>query len=127
MSFTGPDMEAIHRTPSLPLRAKVHAQPILRIWGMTLLAVSLSTFGTKRVLRETMWYGVLAAAGTPQPLVMKLHGAVNRALRTPDLNERLLAEGSEPSGILPDEFSAFIKSELTRWAPVIRASGARPD
>ena len=75
----------------------------------------------------TMWYGVLAAAGTPQPLVMKLHGAVNRALRTPDLNERLLAEGSEPSGILPDEFSSFIKSELTRWAPVIRASGARPD
>jgi tripartite-type tricarboxylate transporter receptor subunit TctC len=75
----------------------------------------------------TMWYGVLAAAGTPQPLVMKLHGAVNRALRAPELNERLLAEGSEPSGILPDEFSAFIKSELTRWAPVIRASGARPD
>ena len=75
----------------------------------------------------TMWYGVLAAAGTPQAVVMKLHGAVNRALRTPDLNERLLAEGSEPSGILPEEFTAFIKSELTRWAPVIRASGARPD
>ena len=75
----------------------------------------------------TMWYGVLAAAGTPQALVMKLHSAVNRALRSPDLNERLLAEGSEPSGILPDEFSAFIKSELARWAPVIRASGAKPD
>jgi tripartite-type tricarboxylate transporter receptor subunit TctC len=56
-----------------------------------------------------------------------LHDAVNRALRTPDLNERLVAEGSEPSGILPDEFSAFIKSELTRWAPVIKASGAKPD
>ena len=75
----------------------------------------------------TMWYGVLAAAGTPQPLVMKLHGAVNRALRAPEINERLLAEGSEPSGILPDEFSAFIKNELTRWAPVIRASGAKAD
>jgi tripartite-type tricarboxylate transporter receptor subunit TctC len=75
----------------------------------------------------TMWYGVLAAAGTPQPLVMKLHGAVNRALRAPEINERLLAEGSEPSGILPDEFSAFIKNELTRWAPVIKASGAKPD
>ena len=56
-----------------------------------------------------------------------LFRSVNRALRAPELNERLLAEGSEPSGILPDEFSAFIKSELTRWAPVIRASGARPD
>jgi hypothetical protein len=76
---------------------------------------------------STMWYGVLAASGTPQPLVMKLHGAVNRALRTPDLNERLLADGSEPSGMLPEEFTAFIKSELTRWAPVIRASGAKPD
>ena len=75
----------------------------------------------------TMWYGVLAAAGTPQPLVMKLHGAVNRALRATEINERLLAEGSEPSGILPDEFSAFIKNELTRWAPVIKASGAKPD
>jgi tripartite-type tricarboxylate transporter receptor subunit TctC len=76
---------------------------------------------------STMWYGVLAAAGTPQAVVMKLHGAVNRALRTPDLNERLLADGSEPSGILPDEFTAFIKSEIARWAPVIRASGAKPD
>jgi tripartite-type tricarboxylate transporter receptor subunit TctC len=76
---------------------------------------------------STMWYGVLAAAATPQAVVMKLHGAVNRALRTPDLNERLLADGSEPSGILPDEFTAFIKSEIARWAPVIRASGAKPD
>ena len=75
----------------------------------------------------TMWYGVLAPAGTPQAVVMKLHGAVNRALHTPDLNERLLADGSEPSGIMPDEFSAFIKSELAKWAPVIKASGAKPD
>ena len=75
----------------------------------------------------TMWYGVLAPAGTPQAVVMKLHAAVNRALRTPDLNERLLADGSEPSGILPDEFTAFIKSEIARWAPVIKASGAKPD
>ena len=75
----------------------------------------------------TMWYGVLAPAGTPQTVVMKLHGAVNRALHTPDLNERLLADGSEPSGMLPDEFSAFIKSELMKWAPVIKASGAKPD
>jgi len=75
----------------------------------------------------TMWYGVLAPAGTPQTVVMKLHGAVNRALHTPDLNERLLADGSEPSGMLPDEFSTFIKSELVRWAPVIKASGAKPD
>ena len=72
-------------------------------------------------------YVMLVKAGTPQPLVMKLHGAVNRALRAPEINERLLAEGSEPSGILPDEFSAFIKNELTRWAPVIRASGAKAD
>ncbi len=75
----------------------------------------------------TMWYGVLAAAGTPQSVVMKLHAAVNRALRTPDLNERLVADGSAPSGMLPEEFTAFIKSELARWAPVIRASGAKPD
>ena len=76
---------------------------------------------------STMWYGVLAPAGTPQAIVMKLHAAVNRALRAPDLNERLLADGSEPSGMLPDEFSSFIKSELVRWAPVIKASGAKPD
>ena len=76
---------------------------------------------------STMWYGVLAPAGTSQAVVMKLHAAVNRALRMPDLGERLRADGSEPSGMLPDEFSAFIKSELARWAPVIRASGAKPD
>jgi tripartite-type tricarboxylate transporter receptor subunit TctC len=75
----------------------------------------------------TLWYGVLAPAGPPAPIVTKLHATLVRALQTSDMRERLAADGSEPVGNTPEEFLAFIKSEIGRWAPVIKASGARVD
>lgn len=75
----------------------------------------------------TLWYGVLAPAGTPVPIVTKLHGTLVRILQTPDMRERLAALGAEPVWTAPEEFGAFIKSEINRWAPVIKASGARAD
>lgn len=75
----------------------------------------------------TQWYGVLAPAGTPRAVVNRLRGAIVDALRSPDGQERLAADASEPVGNSPEEFSAFIKSEIARWAPVVKASGARPE
>lgn len=75
----------------------------------------------------TLWYGVLAPPGTPAPIIAKLHATLVRALQTPELKERLAADGSDPVGNTPEEFTAFIKSEIARWAPVIKASGARAD
>ena len=50
-----------------------------------------------------------------------------KILRRPDVKERLAADGAEPIGNTPEEFGAFIKTEIARWAPVVKASGARPD
>lgn len=75
----------------------------------------------------TQWYGVLAPAGTPQPIVAKLNGAIVSALETAQMRERLAADGSEPFGSTPAEFLDFIKKEIVRWAPVIKAAGMRAE
>jgi tripartite-type tricarboxylate transporter receptor subunit TctC len=70
----------------------------------------------------TQWYGVLAPAGTPAPIVDKLNREIANWVQTKQLQERLVADGSEPFTTRPDEFMAFIKSEIARWAPVIKSA-----
>lgn len=68
----------------------------------------------------TAWYGVLATAGTPKPIVNRLHDEIVRALALPDVKERLNNVGFELVGGTPDEFAAFIKSEIAKWTRVVR-------
>ena len=75
----------------------------------------------------TQWYGILAPAATPRDIVLKLNAETVKALRQPDVRERLAADGTVPVGNTPEEFGAHIKTEIARWAPVVKASGARPD
>jgi len=75
----------------------------------------------------TQWYGVLAPAGTPKAVVARLNKEIVSALQTAPMQERLAADGSEPLASTPEEFFAFIKSEIARWAPVIKAAGIRVD
>jgi len=75
----------------------------------------------------TQWYGILAPAATPRDIVMKLNAEMVKALRLPDVRERLAGDGVVPVGNTPEEFSAHIKSEIARWAPVVKASGAKPE
>jgi tripartite-type tricarboxylate transporter receptor subunit TctC len=65
------------------------------------------------------WYGVLAPAGTPRPIMEKLNSEIVRIARTPEVRERLAADGADPVGSSPEEFAAYIKLELARWARVI--------
>jgi tripartite-type tricarboxylate transporter receptor subunit TctC len=75
----------------------------------------------------TLWYGVLAPAGTSAAVVTRLHAAMTTALNSPDLKQRLYNDGAEPALNAPEEFRAYIKAEIERWAPIIRASGAKPE
>jgi tripartite-type tricarboxylate transporter receptor subunit TctC len=72
----------------------------------------------------TAWYGVLARTGTPGPIVARLNDELLKALRTPEVKEKLLKAAVEPNGLGPDEFGAFMKADLTRWGEAAKAAQA---
>ena len=73
------------------------------------------------------WNGVLVPAGTPRDIVMKLNSEINRILTLPDIRERLSGQGADPVGSTPEQFAALIRSEIQKWAQVVKTSGARVD
>ena len=75
----------------------------------------------------TPWFGVVAPAKTPGEIVTKLSTEIGRIMRLPEVNERLSRQGAEPATNTPEQFNAFIKSEIVRWANVVKESGARVD
>lgn len=68
------------------------------------------------------WYGVAVPAGTPQPVVAKLNADFVAAIHTPEIRERLAADGAEAVGSKPEEFGALIKSEIERWSKVVEVA-----
>jgi tripartite-type tricarboxylate transporter receptor subunit TctC len=68
------------------------------------------------------WYAIVAPAGTPQPVVTKLYTDISSALLAPDMREKLAAEGAEAVGSRPEEFSAFLKSEIDKWGKVVKVA-----
>ncbi|HET7364460.1 MAG TPA: tripartite tricarboxylate transporter substrate binding protein [Burkholderiales bacterium] len=73
------------------------------------------------------WIGLLAPAATPADLVRKWNGEVNKVMQGADLKQRLLVEGARFVPNTPEQFGAYIKDEIAKWAPVVKASGARVD
>ncbi len=73
------------------------------------------------------WVGLLAPAGTPNDIVHKWNVEVNKIMQGADLKQRLLIEGARFAPNTPEQFAEFIKSEIAKWAPVVKASGARVD
>ena len=73
------------------------------------------------------WFGLLAPAGTPADIVLRIQQETAKALKLPGIKEKLLAQGAIPSGNTPQEFAALIDAEIKKWAPVVKASGARVD
>ena len=72
------------------------------------------------------WNAILAPAGTPQPIVERLSGAINKAMEDPAVLKRLEEAGVDPTpGRTPKQTAEFIKAELAKWAPIIKASGAQ--
>lgn len=74
-----------------------------------------------------VWNGLLAPAGTPREIIDKVHGELATILARPDMKERLLASGFEPIGDPPDRFAVYLKTEVAKWAKVVRQAGIRID
>jgi len=74
-----------------------------------------------------VWYALLAPAATPRETVKSLAEATVRAAHSPELNHKLVEQGTEPVGNSPEEFAAMLKQEVARWAEIVRISGARPE
>jgi tripartite-type tricarboxylate transporter receptor subunit TctC len=73
------------------------------------------------------WWGLFAPAGTPPEIVKRLNVEVQKALAAPDLKEKWLASGAEPSPTTPEAFAAFIAKELPKYAKIVKESGAKVD
>jgi tripartite-type tricarboxylate transporter receptor subunit TctC len=71
----------------------------------------------------SVWYSILAAANTPPQIVQRLHSEFVRVLRTPDVKEKIESYGYDILGSNPSEADAFIRSEIVRWAKVVRDLG----
>jgi len=74
-----------------------------------------------------LWFGLLAPAATPREIVRTLAAAVATATTSPEIRKRLLEQGAEPVGNTPEEFDRQLRGEVTRWAEVVKVSGARAD
>jgi tripartite-type tricarboxylate transporter receptor subunit TctC len=76
---------------------------------------------------SVLHYGIVAAAGTPRPIVDRLNAALNAALATDDVKQRLAVEGAEALPVSPDEYAADIAAEETKWSEIIRKSGMKAE
>lgn len=113
--------------------------PFVKDKRMKLLAVTtakrMSLFPGVPTLAETVmpgfeagaWQGVMVPAGTPAAVVRRLNTEIVKALQSPEVKEKLAQQGAEPLGSTPEEYGAYIKKELARWATVIKATGIKLD
>lgn len=83
--------------------------------------------GQLKGFEASSWFGLLAPAGTPPEVVSRLQQETAKALNSPAMKDKLLAQGAIPSGNTPQEFAALIDAEIRKWAAVVKASGARVD
>jgi len=104
---------------------------------------ALASTGTKRAelmpevptMREagvagvevTVWFGVFGPAGLPKEMVQGLSAAVAKAAHDPDMRKRLAEQGAEPVGSTQEEFSKILREEVSKWAEVVKVSGAKAD
>jgi tripartite-type tricarboxylate transporter receptor subunit TctC len=73
------------------------------------------------------WNGLVGPAGMPPAVLERIHSAVVRIVQAPEMREKLIGLGADPVTTTPEEFGAFMKAEIGRWASVVKASGAKVD
>ncbi len=79
-------------------------------------------------IEGVIWYGVSGPAGIPKAIVARVNADINRLLALPDVSERFASQGALPAApATPQQYTAFIKSEMAKWGPVVKSSGAKVD
>jgi tripartite-type tricarboxylate transporter receptor subunit TctC len=73
------------------------------------------------------WFGMAVPAATPRDIIVKLHAESIKAIAAPDIRDRMSAEGADFVGDTPEQFTAFIQTEIVKWGKAVKASGAKPE
>jgi tripartite-type tricarboxylate transporter receptor subunit TctC len=115
---------------SSPLSSQPHVQSgrlrALAVTGRTRVAampdVPTMIESGFRDFESTSWFGILAPAGTPPAIIARLNSEIVNLLRRPEIREQIARTGSDPVGSSPEAFGAYIKSEIDKWAKVIKAA-----
>ena len=74
----------------------------------------------------TIWLGLMAPTGTPKPIIDKLNAAVNAAIRRPEIVKLWAEQGAAPMSMTPEEFDKYLRSDIVKWAEVVKQFGDRP-
>ena len=112
-------------------------QPFIQSGRTRALAVTsparLSAFPDIPTMKElgfprvdgTVWYGLLAPAGTPKPIIARINAESNRVLAMPEVKDKLTRAGIDAAGGTPEDFGKFIRAEFDKWGPVVKAAGVK--
>lgn len=73
------------------------------------------------------WFGLVGPAGLPREIAIRISGDVARVLARPEMREKFIQQGADPVGSTPEEFGAYMRAETAKWAPLVKASGAKAD
>ena len=115
--------------PAIPMVKTKKVRPLAVLTEKRLDALSeVPTAREQGVdLVSVQWYGMLAPAGTPRPIVDRLVGELHKAVSSPDLKDKLASSGIDTVSNTPEQFAELIRSETVRYAKVIKAAGIKPE
>jgi len=106
----------------------------LRALGLTAAQPSPALPDVKPIAQQGLagfdlkaWYGVMSPAGVPRPVAERLNAEISKALNAPDLRDKLMGMGMEPIALNLEQSEAYVKTEIARWAEVVKISGAKLD
>ncbi len=133
LSLVGGDMDVMFdnlpssmqliKSGKLKALAVTSSQPSAALAGVP----TVEQAGNLKGYEASSWFGLLGPAGLPPDIANRVQQEVAKSLASPDLKEKLLAQGAIPSGNTPQQFAAHIEAELKKWQPVVKASGAKVD
>jgi len=118
-----PSSMQLIKSGKLKALAVTSAKPSPALPGVPTVAQAANLPG----FEASSWFGLLAPAGTPPEIIHRIQQEVAKSLNTPAVRERLMAQGADPVGNTPEQFAALIRSETTKWAKVVKDSGAKVD